>query len=136
MARTREELLDSFFMNYNNGILSMKFARNKNVYTRNVHFCISPTANCQMMSAQYGCHLVEDLDKYQTREALIRLKGSYYSKRILMVDVKRKYSEKFTSALSPLSIISLTDYKSTNGSLMTIILIRLASIRQFRNIPD
>lgn len=136
MARNREELLDRLSMYYNNGNLSIAFARNKNVYTTAVHCCVSPTANCQMMSAQYGYNFVEHLDKYQTREALIRLKNHPYSKRILMVDVNRKYSEKFTSALPPSAIISLTDYKSTNGSLMTIILIRLASIRQFRNIPD
>lgn len=104
----------------------------ENQYRSSMEVIHSPTGNCQLMSIQnIGPHL-NNLNKYQIRNLLIQIRRQYYAKRILLIDIKTMFSEHVINSLASSSIINKMDYKSTNGSEMTIILIRLSSIRQFK----
>lgn len=104
----------------------------ENQYRSNIEIIISPTANCQLMSIQnIGPHL-NNLNKYQIRNLLIQIRSHYYSKKILLIDIKTMFSEHVINSLASSSVINKMDYKSTNGSEMTIILIKLSYIRQFK----
>ena len=54
MARSREDLLHNFSINSNGGIITINFAKVKDGYKSSMYVNRHPTANCQLMSVQYG----------------------------------------------------------------------------------
>ena len=92
----------------------------------------SPTSNCQLASASsIGDKLIK-LNKYQVRNLFIQLRRNGYSKRILLLDIHQREADHLKQSIAKSAIISDSPYKSTNGSNMELMLIRLSSIRQLK----
>jgi hypothetical protein len=136
MAREKGQILGRFDLDYNERKLNIKAADIPGAYVRHSAIHINGTGNCQLMVMEYANNIISGFDKYQLREALIRIRKNHYSKKILLMDLNKQFADKIRESLSPGSIISQTDYKSTNGSKMNLTLIKLSNIRQFGKIPD
>ena len=92
----------------------------------------SPTANCQLASANSIGDKLTKLNKYQIRNLFIQLRRNGYSKRILLLDIHQNEADYLKTCIVNSSIIGDLPYTSTNGSNMEILLIRLSSIRQLK----
>jgi len=136
MARDKENILHSFEINCTGPSLAIKIQDCARGYTRAMSVILSPTANCQLMTASLGYVLIQHFDKYQIRQSLINIRKNLHSKRILLFDLKSGFADKLIKSLPPSAIISKQDYVSTNGSHMSIVLVKLRSVVQFRKIPD
>lgn len=136
MARNRDNLLGQFDIAYNDYKLNIKSANEPRAYTRNSTIHLNGTGNCQLMVMEHACHIIHNFDKYQIREALIKIRNSPFAKRILLMDLNKQFANKLQESLSPKSIISQTDYISSNGSNMNLTLVLLRNIRQFSKIPE
>jgi len=114
-------------------ISSIRIKVIENQYASTVNIINSPTLNCQVMSAAGIGHILYQMNKYQIRNLLIKIKREIRnSKKILLIDINTRYVEHVEKSLAASSIINKMDYTSTNGSNMTIMLIKLNSIRQFK----
>ena len=136
MARDKGSILHSFEASFLGNSLKINVQDSQRSYARIMNIYLSPTANCQLMTASCGYVLVENFDKYQIRQSLINIRQNPYSKKILLFDLRVAFADKLTLSLPPSAIISRQDYVSTNGSNMSIVLVKLRSVVQFRKIPD
>ncbi len=100
-------------------------------YMQSFNIFSSPTYNCQVSSAAGIGYILYHLNKYEIRDLFINIR-KYGTKRILMLDVQEKFVKHIVSTLAPSVIIGKMNYKSTNGSNMTILMIKLSSIRQLQ----
>ena len=92
----------------------------------------NPTGNCQVSSAQNIQNVFSLLNKYKFRDLLIKIRREHFSKRILMIDINRINVEKVLRWVSPKTIVNRMDYISSNGSHMTVLLLKLSVIRQMQ----
>lgn len=82
-----------------------------------------PTGNCQLSSLAYAANLFTSLQTNEQRDEVI-MKISEHSMRCILIDVKRIYEDKFEAYFKD-KVITKSQYKSSNGSLMTIYIIRI-----------
>jgi hypothetical protein len=136
MARDKDNILHQMDIKYDNGQMLVSVITHNGGYSRKMSVIVNATSNCQLMVANLGYNLIENLDKYQIRESLMRIRKYFCSKKILLFDLRIAFADKLTSSLPPSAIISRQDYVSTNGSNMSIVLVKLRSVVQFRKIPD
>ena len=136
MARDKGSILHDMIIDFHNGDLKVSIIANNHSYARKMGLVLSPTGNCQLMVARLGYNLIQGLDKYQIRQALVNIRKHLHSKKILLFDLKAYIADQLTESLPPRAIISRQDYVSTNGSHMSIVLVKLRSVVQFRKIPD
>jgi hypothetical protein len=136
MARDKENILHQMDIKYDNGQMLVSVMTHNGSYSRKISVVVNATGNCQLMVANLGYNLIENLDKYQIRESLIRIRRYFCSKKILLFDLRSGIADKLIESLPPSAIISKQDYVSTNGSHMSIVLVKLRSVVQFRKIPD
>ena len=112
---------------------SIKIKTRENNYPVTINIINSPTLNCQVMSAAGIGNILGQMNKYQIRKFLMSFKNNIRnSKKILLIDIQRGFVEHVENSLAKSSIINKMDYTSTNGSNMTIMLIKLNSIRQLK----
>jgi hypothetical protein len=100
-------------------------------YTRSFGITINPTDNCQLASANSIGPSIKSLNKYHLRDLFINLK-QHISKRILLLDLNRQFVQHLLDCIPESAVLVKNDYTSTNGHSMTILLIRLSSIRQLQ----
>jgi len=123
--------LCEFDRGYPNSSIRIKVVENH--YPIIVNIINSPTMNCQVMSAANIGFILGQMNKYQIRKFLMSFKHNIrISKKILLIDIKQEFVEHVENSLAKSSIINKMDYTSTNGSNMTIMLIKLSSIRQLK----
>lgn len=104
----------------------------KNAYPLIFRVIKSPTANCQVSSASNIGSILLKLNKYQIRNLFIKLRRNPWSKRILLLDIHKREADYLKTCIANSAIIGDLPYKSTNGSDMEILLIKLISIRQLK----
>lgn len=122
--------VEDFAMNYDNDSIRISI---KGGYQTSFRYIQSPTANCQLASAYNFQMMMPFLNKYKIRDLFIKIKKSnYLIKRILLLDLNQKHAELVVSWLAPASIIGNMPYISSNGSRMSILLIRLSNLRQLQ----
>ncbi len=122
--------VEDFAMNYDNDSIRISI---KGGYQTSFRYIQSPTANCQLASAYNFQVAMPFLNKYKIRDLFIKIKKSnFIIKRILLLDLNERYAELVVSWLAPACIIGNMPYISSNGSKMSILLIRLSNIRQLQ----
>jgi len=85
-----------------------------------------PTHNCQMSIIASFVNLMSYSDQ-ELRDLVKRIAKDYALRNIIQVDVNRNRVQKIETTFKD-CIINKMDYTSTNGSLMTIILLRNKSL--------
>jgi hypothetical protein len=122
--------VEDFAMNYEGNGIKVFI---KGGYMTQFRYIEAPTGNCQLASAYNFCNVMPYLNKYKIRDLFIKMrKGQFILKRILLLDLNRKYANNVVEWLAPGSIIGNMPYKSTNGSQMNILLINLSLVRQLQ----
>jgi len=100
----------------------------KNGYKNYFGYSGNPTGNCQLSSAVNIFNIFSDMNKYRFRDILIKLRKSSVSKNLLLIDIQKYFEESVVGYLPPSAIISKTNYTSSNGNSMVIMIIKLNKI--------
>ena len=123
--------LSNVTITFENNIRRVVYKVTERDYTKGFTIMNSPTDNCQLSCAA-SIGPISDLSRDHLRHLLIEIRKSHASRRILLMDVRERHALGIIRNLAAGSIISNTAYKSTNGSRMNIILVKLSSIRQLK----
>lgn len=120
-----EQILENYSMKYyDGGIFGIIDSNKSYTYT---FFCQSPTSNCQVASAA-GMDLIFDhFDDNFCRNLIILAKKSF-AKRMLIVDVNKKYHSRVKGTFKNEDFKIEKEYLSTNGSEMCMYLINIENL--------
>lgn len=104
------------------GVFELRY--NKNDYRACVF--TSPTANCQLYSIGNADSIL--WQEKDLRLELFRLIYRNVQKKIMLLDIKPNLELKLLEIFNESEIISKTQYKSTNGSDMLIVLVKTQTL--------
>lgn len=100
----------------------------KNFGNIDIYLVESPTGNCQLVSIVYACHVVHpSFTVLERMEVLSYILRKCCTKAQVLVDLNTIHVNPFIDVISKESIVIQQEYKSTNNSVMTLIIFRVST---------
>jgi hypothetical protein len=118
------EIIDLYKIKYYEGGIHTIIDEKHNVYTS---FYQSPTGNCQVASACSFDALLDVFSAKFIRNLIILAKNSF-CKRMLILDVEKKYIPYIHKVFKDTEIVIEQEYHSTNSSDMCMYLINIENL--------